>query len=362
VSRLQRTLRDRSRVELLLVDWAQSFLFTPMLLPMLAGLERVDRAALPWARVVDTHRVQLLKDELLAVETAQQRVFLERMGWLNYDALILALGSARAPGALPGVRTFEEGLELKARLIRRPEALSVIGGGPVGCELAGVLCELSPGPRTTLYEAGPQLLAGMGDTARPMAFDAQTELTSKGVSLRLGVRVDERPDGVWAGDDALEPAVTIDCRAGKPPLLEGLPTTAAGRIPVNRQLRLEGGGEVYVGGDCAQVDGEPELRRGIARAVSHGQTIAENVHAGLTGRARIGLKDASPSFVLRLGNERAVGLARGVSVSGSAAWTLRQSVMVSQSPALNQKLTLATEAGLQAAKQSVSWFLGKLKR
>lgn len=355
-SRLQRSLRDRTRVEILLVDPAQSFLFTPMLIPMVVGLERVDRAALPWARVLDLSRVQLVKDQLVAVDSAAERVRLEHGGWLGYDALILAFGSASAPGRLPGLRTYEDGLELKTRLVQSPEALTVLGGGPVGCELAAALSELTSGPMTTLLEAQPRLLTSFVGPAEQMAYEVQTELSARGVDVQLDASIDEKADGAWLGDTRLSGEL-VDCRGGRPPLLEGLP---AGRLRVNRRLRLEGAGEVYVGGDLAEVD--DDARRGIGRALSHGQVIAENVHAGLTGRARVPLPTGSESLVLRLGEGRAVGVARGLSVTGSPAWTLRQSLMAQQSPALNQKLSLASEAGVQAAKQSASWLINKLRR
>jgi pyruvate/2-oxoglutarate dehydrogenase complex dihydrolipoamide dehydrogenase (E3) component len=72
-----------------------------------------------------------------------------------------------------------------------PRHLLVVGGGPIGCELAQAFCHLGAG--VTLLESGPRLLP----YDEPEASDlvAQT-LIKDGVDLRLDARVERvRKDG-----------------------------------------------------------------------------------------------------------------------------------------------------------------------
>jgi pyruvate/2-oxoglutarate dehydrogenase complex dihydrolipoamide dehydrogenase (E3) component len=76
-----------------------------------------------------------------------------------------------------------------------PASLPVIGGGPVGCQLAQAFARL--GSRVTLVEAAPRLLPREWPQASQVVTAA---LTGDGVDVRTGVGVErvtsgEPPDG-----------------------------------------------------------------------------------------------------------------------------------------------------------------------
>ena len=79
---------------------------------------------------------------------------------IAYDYLVLATGSSYARPSKLHARTLQAGREeLRAcqLAIKKAESVLVIGGGPVGCELAGELAYHHPGKRVTLLHAGVYL-------------------------------------------------------------------------------------------------------------------------------------------------------------------------------------------------------------
>jgi pyruvate/2-oxoglutarate dehydrogenase complex dihydrolipoamide dehydrogenase (E3) component len=151
-----------------------------------------------------------------------------------------------------GYRTNETIFELT----ERPQRLGVIGGGPIGCELAQAFARL--GCEVTLFDVAEQLLPREDPEAARIVAE---QLASEGVRLRLGCRLAHvfsadrarRIDGV--GSDEAAFAVEVD---------EIL--VATGRAPNVENLGLE----------CAGI--EIEERRGL-RVNDHLQTTNPNVYA-----------------------------------------------------------------------------------
>jgi pyruvate/2-oxoglutarate dehydrogenase complex dihydrolipoamide dehydrogenase (E3) component len=104
---------------------------------------------------------------------------------LRYRAAIIATGSRPAVPAIPGLAeadflTNETVWDLR----ELPSRLTVLGGGPVGCELGQAFARL--GSRVEIVEAAAVLLPGEdGDAGR---FIADT-LAGEGVRLQLGTHV-----------------------------------------------------------------------------------------------------------------------------------------------------------------------------
>ena len=104
----------------------------------------------------------------------------------SFDRAILATGSVptrlSVPGAdLPGVLTSEGLIELK----ERPEHLVLIGGGPIGIEMAQIFRLL--GSRATVLEVLPRILDG---TDPVLAERLAAILHRDGVQLYTGVQVE----------------------------------------------------------------------------------------------------------------------------------------------------------------------------
>ena len=136
-----------------------------------------------------------------------------------------------------------------------PTRLAVIGGGPIGCELAQAFCRL--GSSVTLVEgAGRIMLQDEPEAAEVVA----QRLTADGVDLRTGAaleRVEKTASGVrlaLGGGGQVEASAVLVC-VGRHPLVGGLGLDAAdvahgrGGIEVNKNLRTSQK-NIYAAGDC----------------------------------------------------------------------------------------------------------------
>lgn len=140
-----------------------------------------------------------------------------------------------------------------------PERVLIIGGGPIGCELAQALTRL--GAKVEIVEMGPRLLAA--DDPEAAAIVA-TQLEREGIRLRFNSKVNaiqkvtggyrcvcERGEG-----EAPSEADLVVAAIGRIPNVEGLGLEKAGvefsrrGITVNKLMRTSNR-RVYATGDCA---------------------------------------------------------------------------------------------------------------
>lgn len=206
----------------------------------------------------------------------------------NFQHALVATGARPLVPDIPGlagVPTYTS--ETVWGMSTLPARLLVIGGGPVGCELAQAFARL--GSSVTLSEAQRRLLPDMdSDVSRVL----QRALQEDGIDVRVGstvVRVEPAGEGGLATlSGAPHGALAFDAillAAGREPRSSGLGLGLAGvtvdgsAVAVDRFLRTSNR-SVYAAGD---VTGPPYLTHLAAQ------------HAGLAvGNALLGLRRAVP--------------------------------------------------------------------
>jgi len=142
---------------------------------------------------------------------------------LEYDRLVVATGSSPAVPPVTGLDGVEYWTNQDAaRTHEIPASLAVMGGGPVGAELAQFFARM--GARVTLIEHGPRLLGRVHEEAGELLAEV---FGSEGIELRLGVAV-----------DAVEPGVRLRLSDGSTVEAERL-LVATGRRPNTEELGLE---------------------------------------------------------------------------------------------------------------------------
>ena len=147
--------------------------------------------------------------------------------------------------------TYETVWDLK----ELPPKLTVIGGGPIGCELAQAFCRL--GSSVTLVEAADRIML----QDEPEAADIVAQrLSEEGVDLRIGTgleRVEKSATGLrllLAGGGQVESDAML-VAVGRRPQVDGLGLNEAdiaygpGGIQVNKNLRTSQK-NIYAAGDC----------------------------------------------------------------------------------------------------------------
>lgn len=213
------------------------------------------------------------------------------------DVSVLATGS-RFTNELVRA-TSGSALDRKLYFQRFHERLSgagrilIVGGGPIGVEVAGEIVETWPEKAVTIVEAGPRLLAGTSEKA---AAHATAFLKRRGVEIILGEKL-ELGAGVSAdpfGDGGnattgvgrtLSYDLLIWCVGGRPNTSYMKPQFAEllnqwDRIKVGSDLRVPGQDRLFALGDITDLD-----ENKMAAHVKGQVPIAEaNILAVLGGR------------------------------------------------------------------------------
>lgn len=198
---------------------------------------------------------------LLDPWTVEVRLHDGRTQRLTTRALVLATGARPVVPAIEGMAdvgylTSETLWEALAALDAAPPRLLLLGGGPMGCELAQALQRL--GSAVTLVEQGPRLLAREDED---VAAFAHQMLEREGVRLITGRRVlrFERAGAtrrLWLENDASP--IEFDallCATGRQPRLQGygleeLGIAADPTLHSNAYLQTAWP-HIYVAGDVA---------------------------------------------------------------------------------------------------------------
>ena len=178
--------------------------------------------------------------------------------------IIIAAGAGPAVPPIPGLdatgyRTTDTLWDLTAL----PQRLVVLGGGPIGCELAQAFARL--GAQVTLVEQAPRLLMREDADAAALVADA---LRRDGVDLLLGhtaVRAERAGDDKQlvvqaAGPDGAARTLVFDellCAVGRRPRVAGyglealgIPLTPQGTLATNAHLQTRYP-HIYAVGDVA---------------------------------------------------------------------------------------------------------------
>jgi NADH dehydrogenase len=344
----------RASVRVTVIDRRNHFLFQPLLYQVATAALSPGNIAAPIRAVLSRYQnVQVMLGEATAVDLAGRQVHLSDSETVPYDYLVLAAGSRTNyfghdewAGMAPGLKTIEDALEIRRRVLMAFEAAEretdpaararlmtfvVIGGGPTGVELAGALAEIArhtmrrdfrlidtTTARVLLVDAGARLLAGFPSS---LSASAARQLRTLGIKVRSGIHVTAiDADGIAVdGGERIE-AATVLWAAGVAavPLARalGVPVDRAGRVVVTPDLRVPDYPTVYVVGDLAAVPVP-----GVApAAMQMGRAAAANIERQLQGRP------TRPFRYWNKGNVATIGRARGVAdfgwlrLSGFVAW------------------------------------------
>lgn len=202
---------------------------------------------------------------------------------LEYDYLVLAVGSQSNDFGTPGVRehclfldTRKQADRLREKFLNtclhanyedRPVSVAIVGGGATGVELAAEIHHAVAMLKlyghehldrkhlnVTVIEAMPRLLPGLTER---VARAAQSRLEGLGVQVMTNTMIQEaREDALVAKDGREIHADLLVWSAGvkAPPFLSeigGLITTRGNQVKVTSNLLAEGQKNVFVIGDCA---------------------------------------------------------------------------------------------------------------
>jgi len=251
-----------------------------------AGNIKEEAVSLPLAKLLKGKSVNLKIATVEAVHPDARQVRLHDGSVLNYDILVMALGSETAFFGIPGLKensfvlkSVEDALRIRNHIFARLDAFAargnaadgtivVGGGGLTGVEVIGELADQMPAwcrsrgidpadIRLYCVEAAPSILQGF---PQELIDRAVTSLESRGVRFVTGQPITEvKGTEIVLKDGSVITAGTLIWSGG----VQGHPVVAScgievnrGRAVVNEYLQSVSHPDIFVAGDSAVVMGE----------------------------------------------------------------------------------------------------------
>jgi NADH dehydrogenase len=345
-------------VDVTVIDRTNHHLFQPLLYQVAtATLAPTDiTAPIRWLLRKQRNARVILAD-VTGIDVARRSVTCDDSQELPYDYLILASGSRHSyfghadwEKVAPGLKSIDDAIVLRQRFLlaferaekatteaerRRLLTFVIVGGGPTGAELAGMLPliarralpqefrAMDPSQaRVILLEGGPRVLPSFSET---LSAHARRDLEELGVEVRTNSVVTRLERGaVWVGDERIE-AETIFWAAGNEssPLgrFLGAELDRAGRVRVELDLSVPGHPEAFVVGDLADMSTDGKRVPGVApAAMQSGRHAARNIMRRIEGRITLPFRYRNKGDLATIGRNRAIAQLPALEMWGRPAW------------------------------------------
>jgi NADH:quinone reductase (non-electrogenic) len=380
---LERALRRRTDVEILLISDRNYLLFTPLLPQVASSLVEPRHIVQPLRDIRGNRRFRFRRDVVIDIDFAGRRVVMAE-GTVRYDRLIIALGGVTPSFNVPGVaehalgyKWLDDASVLRDHLLdaaehadhepdaetrRRMLTVCIVGGGYTGVELIAELQDffhsyivpryrgIGPGDyRLLLVEAGQEILRGVHPT---LAERARHKLWREGIEIRTGTRVTRVLAGAVeaGGVEQIPVGLTVWAAgvSGNPALAQ---VTAErdrlGRLVTLPTMQLKGHPDVYGAGDAVTVENNAAVSIPIIpAALAQARLAAENILAELDGRPLKTIEFAPQGMLVSLGERDAVVEVLGFRFSGYAAWLFWNAVHLWKLVGFRKQLQVALDWGL----------------
>lgn len=256
---------------------------------------------------------------LVEILPAENKVLLD-VGEMEYDYLVLATGTKSnylnlkniEANALP-MKTLDDAINMRNYLLQQIETATrvtdivekkkltttvIVGGGPTGIEIAGMLAEMTKSilPKDYpelidqaggiyLVDSHHSLLSAMSETSQSYTYN---KLQDMGVNIKLGARVtDYVDDMLMLSTGEIIPAKILIWAAGVTgEVFPGIPQSSYGngnRLWVDPYNTVNGFSNIFAIGDIALQTSDPNYSNGhpqVAQvAMQQGKNLAHNFMA-----------------------------------------------------------------------------------
>lgn len=360
--KLVSSLRDTD-FQVVLVDKNNYNQFPPLIYQVAsAGLEP-SNISFPFRRLFQGWKNFFFRmAEVQHIDT-EEKAIKTSIGTIHYDDLVLAAGATTnffgnkniEASALP-MKSVSESMRLRNTILQnleraetedneaRKQALmniAIVGGGPSGVEIAGVLAEMKqtilprdyPDLDTScmhiyLINATPRLLGAMSERS---SREAEKTLKKLGVEVMTNCMVTDYVDKELVLKDGQRiSAETVIWVSGiKANNIDGIPTESighAGRILVDRFNRVKGLKDVYAIGDQCIVEGDEAYPYGHPQlaqvAIQQAKTLAKNLIRQEKGETEQPFSYHNLGTMATIGRKKAVVEIGKLKFGGFFAWLL----------------------------------------
>ena len=327
--------------------------FLPLLYQVATAGLAADHVAHPVRGALRKSGVKFRMGSPISVDHKNKSVKLDSSETLEFDHLVVALGSSTADFGVKGVtehalgmKSVHEAIGIRAEVMRRFEdlcrfedqtrlSLTVVGGGPTGVEMAGALAELKRGPLKNdeanaakhidiyLIEAGPRILPMFSER---LSARAKKDLEKLGVKVLLNTAVQEvKPRQILVEGQAAIPSEVTIWAAG----VKGEPTGAllnlpleGTRISVEQNLRVNNYPHIWAIGDISGAKDKAGrfLPMVAPVAMQQARWVAKQIMRANRGQALQDFKYLDKGSMATIGRHKAVVQFKGIQITGVPAW------------------------------------------
>lgn len=359
------------KAEIALIDKKSYHLFVPSLYEVASAYSikqdpfavRLKKTiCIPYSDIFSDKKVDFIQAEISAIDLENKKVATRGGEILDYDYLVIALGSQAADFGIPGVKEYayqfknlEDALILNQKIDQftkevasgvrsAPIKMAVVGAGFTGIEVAAEFaccvkkiskvcgiegkCE-----RMMLLEAGPRILPTVSDSERKVILKRLTllgievmegaaaeEVGSDFIKLKSGKHLDVDIT-IWTAGIRL-----LDLLAKTP----ALSLTEKERIKVNKNLGVEGLPEVFAVGDSVEFI---DYKTGKAVpalayvAADQGKIVAKNILRLINNKKPVAYDPFYSVWIAPVGGKYALAhLWGGINIKGFWGWVIREVV------------------------------------
>jgi NADH dehydrogenase len=307
-------------------------------------------------------KINFIQAEISAIDLANKKIATSGGEILDYNYLVIALGSQAADFDIPGVREYafqfknlEDALLLNQKIneltkevvvgVRaRPIKIAVVGAGFTGIEVAAEFAcyikKLSKAcgikgrcERIMLLETGPKILSAISNSERIIILKRLTRL---GIEVMTGAAAEEvgRDYIKLKNGRYLDVDVAI-WTAGIRPLdllikTSALPLTEKEKIKVNNNLGVKGLPGVFAIGDNIEFI-DPKTDKSIPAlayvAADQGKNVAKNILRLINYKKPVAYNPFYSVWIAPIGGKYALAhLRKGINIKGFWGWVIRQIV------------------------------------
>ncbi|HVI81428.1 MAG TPA: NAD(P)/FAD-dependent oxidoreductase [Chthoniobacterales bacterium] len=379
--------RRDPRFEVTVVNRENFFLFTPMLHEIAASDLDLTNIVNPIRKMI--RHINFFCGDVDKIDIDRRRVtvshgFDHHAHELEYDHLVLALGSVTNFFNLPGVaehaltmKSLGDAIQLRNRLIAHLEEADsecagadrsplltfvVAGGGFAGVETIASINDFLRDAlpfypklkeemlRIVLVHPGEYILPELGEK---LGRYADKKLRERDVEIHSKCKVAAvRRNEIELTSGVRIPSSTLIWTAGVSPnpILDLVACAKErGRIRVNPNLEVEGVDGLWALGDCALVP-DPATQSYCPPTAQHasreGKIVADNIIAAADGKPKKPFSFKTLGQLAAIGRRTGVARILGVNFSGFLAWFLWRGIYWSKLPRTEKKIRVAIDWAL----------------
>ena len=327
--------------------------FLPLLYQVSTAGLAADHVAHPIRGALRKTDVQFQMGSPVSIDHEKKTLTLDNKQVLDFDYLVVALGSANTDFGIPGViehalgmKSVHEATTIRAKVMRSFEELcsnqhdsvfsiSVIGGGPTGVEMAGAFAELVRGPlkndqaraaeriKINLIEAGPRVLPMFSNK---LSEHAKADLEKLDVKVYTNTAVKEiKADSIATQDGKIiDSAITIWAAGvrGEPAAsILNLPIVNT-RIDVEKTLQVKKYPHIFAIGDVAGFTGKDGrfLPMVAPVAMQQGRWVAKQIKRLSMQQELKPFKYVDKGSMATIGRHKAIVEVKKFRLVGIPAW------------------------------------------